>query len=75
MSFASWLYCMPLALRTLTGMGLKPFKHVEGELCPSPPLGAHDGSGSDSAWGNQGLAARLLSAVADGWQPGCLEAS
>lgn len=70
MSFTSWLYCMLLSLHTLTGTGLKPSQHVKGELCPSPPLGAFGGSGSDPAQGSQGLAARLLSAVADRRQPG-----
>lgn len=74
MRFTSWLYCMLLSLHTLTGVELKPLQHVEGELCPSPPLGAHGGSGSDPAQGSQGLAARFLSAVGDRQRPGRLEA-
>lgn len=74
MRFTSWLYCMFLSLHPLTGTGLKPLQHMEGDLCPSPPLGAHGGSDRDPAQGTQGLAARFLSAVGDVQQPGCLEA-
>jgi len=74
MGLASGLYCMLWSLRTLPRTGLKPLQHVEGELCPLHFLGAHGGSGSDPALGSQGLAARLLRAVADRQQPGSLKA-
>lgn len=49
MRFTSWLYCMLLSLYTFTVMELKLLQHVEGEQHPSPPLGAHGGSGSSLA--------------------------
>lgn len=70
MNFTSWLCCILLSLHTLTGTGLEPLVHVERELCPSRPLGAHGGPDNDPAQGSQGLATRLLSAVADRQQPG-----